>query len=135
MQAIGEAVKQRFEQIIFENEMMRAGFAALPYLVLRDTRLSVGARLTYAVLISYGWQNAYAFPGQERMATDMGISDRHLRRWLGELVEYKYIRIKRQGLNKPNIYYILDVKTKLKRGKSEADRTRVSYQERTQKSD
>ena len=52
MDNVGALLKQRFEQIIVENEMLRAGFAAFPYVVLRDTSLSAGARLTYAVLLS-----------------------------------------------------------------------------------
>src|SRR4051794_25449970 len=114
MKSIGAAVRVRYEQIIVENEMLRAGFAALPYLVLRDTKLSMGARLAYAVLLMYAWQSDACFAGQGKMATDIGISERQLRDYLHELQDRGYIRIKRQGLNKPNLYYILDVKTKLK---------------------
>lgn len=64
MERIGNALKERFEQIIIENEMLRAGFAALPYRVLRDTQLSVGARLAYAVLLMYAWQEGATFAGQ-----------------------------------------------------------------------
>ncbi len=117
MNNIGGILKQRFEQIIVENEMLRAGFAALPYVVLRDTRLSVGARLAYSVLLSYAWQKEACFAGQQKMADDMGVSERHLRRYLRELEERAYIRIRRQGLNRPNLYFILDVKSKLKRNK------------------
>jgi transcription initiation factor IIE alpha subunit len=131
MEPIGDALKERFEQIIIENQMLRAGFAALPYMVLRDTRLSVGARLAYAVLLMYAWQEGATFAGQDKMAKDMGISERHLRRYLNELEDLGYVHIKRQGLNKPNLYYILDVKSKLRRSKIKAERTRVSDQERT----
>ena len=134
MEPIGKAVRERFAQIIIENEMLRAGFAALPYLVLRDTRLSVGARLGYAVLLSYAWQEEACFAGQQKMAKDMGVSERQLRRYLQELEDAAYVRIKRQGLNKPNLYYILEVRTKLKRRRSKADRTPVSDQERTSRS-
>src|SRR2546423_388971 len=48
MDSIGLSIKARVEQIIVENEMLRAGFAALPYVVLKDTGLSLGARLSYA---------------------------------------------------------------------------------------
>ena len=115
MEQIGDTLKERFEQIIIENEMLRAGFAALPYMVLRDTRLSTGARLAYAVLLMYAWQEGSTFAGQVKMARDVGVSERQLRDYLQELQEKGYIRIKRQGLNKPNLYYILDVKTKLRR--------------------
>jgi len=117
MDRIGPTIKRRLEQIIVENEMLRAGFAALPYLVLRDTRLSIGARVTYAVLLMYAWQDEACFAGQEKMSKDIGVSDRQVRDYLKELQDHGYIRIKRQGLNKPNLYYILDVKSKLEKGR------------------
>lgn len=118
MEQIGRSVTERYEQVIIENEMLRAGFAALPYMVLRDKRLKIGARLSFAILLSYAWQDGSTFAGQTRMAEDLGVSVRQLRDYLKELEHFGYIRIKQQGLNKPNLYYILDVKTKLKRAKS-----------------
>ena len=117
MESIGDALKERFEQIIIENQMLSAGFAALPYMVLRDTRLSVGARLAYAVVLIYAWQEGFTFAGQEKMASDIGIRQRQLRNYLRDLEQHGYIRIKQQGLNKPNLYYILDVPTKLQKGR------------------
>ena len=117
MDRVGPTIKRRLERIIVENEMLRAGFAALPYLVLRDTRLSIGARVTYAVLLMYAWQEEACFAGQEKMSRDIGVSDRQVRDYLKELQDHGYIRIKRQGLNKPNLYYILDVKSKLEKGR------------------
>lgn len=114
MRSLSEIIKQRVERVIIENEMMRAGFAALPYLVLRDTRLSIGARLSYAVLLSYAWQEDSTFVGQAKMSKDMGISERHLRRFLAELVNRKYIAISRKDKRFTNTYIIKDVKTKLK---------------------
>lgn len=120
MDNLGSLLKQRFEQIIVDNEMLRAGFAAFPYVVLRDTRLSAGARLAYAVLLMYAWQQQACFPGQQKMAADIGVGERQLRNYLKELEENNYIKIKRQGLNRPNLYYILDVKTKLKKARKQS---------------
>jgi Helix-turn-helix domain len=114
MQPIGNLIKQRLEHIVIENEMLRAGFAALPYIVLRDTKLSIGARLTYAVLLSYAWQDDSTFVGQEQMAKDMGISERQLQRYLYELRDSSYIEISREDRRFNNTYIIKDVKTKLK---------------------
>lgn len=114
MQHVGVFVKQRVERVIIENEMMRAGFAALPYVVLRDTKLSLGARLTFAVLLSYAWQNNATFVGQEKMAKDMGLGQRQLQRYLYELRDTKYIEITRLDKRFNNTYIIKDVKTKLK---------------------
>jgi hypothetical protein len=114
MKSLTEVIKQRVERVIIENEMLRAGFAALPYVVLRDKRLSIGARLAYAVLLSYAWQEDSTFVGQAKMAGDMGISERQLQRYLYELRDHAYIDISRHDKRFNNTYIIKDVKTKLR---------------------
>src|SRR5438477_11514293 len=94
--------------IVVLNEALKHGFTQLPNYVLKEKRLSFGAKLTYAVLLSYAWQEESCFPGQERMAKDLSTSERSIRRFLIELKERGFIDWKQQGLNKPNIYYILD---------------------------
>ena len=95
--------------------MLRAGFAALPYMVMRDKGLSLGARLTYAFLLMYAWQEGSCFAGQVRMAEDMGVSERHLRRYLTELKNADYIKVERKDKRYNNTYIILDRKpSKLK---------------------
>ena len=116
MQKIGQIARPRVDQIIVENEMMRAGFSALPYRVMKDQKLSVGARLTYAFLLMYAWQEGSTFAGQEKMATDMGISRAQVQRYLYELRDAAYIRVERQDKRYNNTYIILDKKpTKLKK--------------------
>lgn len=114
MEYAGDLVRERFDRVVVENEMLRAGFAAFPYVVLRDTRLSLGARLTYAVLLSYAWQEGSCFAGQQRMAKDMGITDRHLRRFLVELRDLGYVLWRKTMPWGTNTYVMVDVKTKLK---------------------
>jgi biotin operon repressor len=129
MEHLGQLVKERFDRIVIENEMMKAGFAALPYQVLRDKTLSVGARLTYAFLLMYAWQEGSTFAGQQKMAEAIGVSERHLRRYLTELRDSGYIRIERRDKRFNNTYIIVDRKaTKLKKkaAQFEADRTPVS---------
>ncbi len=86
------------------------GFTQLPHRVLKDKRLSFGARLTYAVLLSYAWEKESCFPGQKKMAEDLGTSDRSIRTFLHELKEHGYISWKYQGPSKPNIYSLLKLK-------------------------
>ena len=114
MRSLGGLLRQRVERIVIENEMLRAGFAAMPYLILRDTRLSVGARLTYAVLLSYAWQDDSTFAGQETMAKALGVSRAQLQRYLYELRDVKYIEISREDKRYNNTYIIKEVRTKLK---------------------
>ncbi len=49
-----DGTEELLERIIIEDEILRAGFAAFPYLVMNDTTLSVGARFTYGMLLQFG---------------------------------------------------------------------------------
>lgn len=84
-------------------------FAAFPTNIIRNGALSIGARLTYGLLLSYAWQQDFCFPAQEQLAKDLSVTDRHVRRFLIELRDKKLISWKQMGLNRPNIYYILDI--------------------------
>jgi hypothetical protein len=116
MQQIANLVQQRFDRVVVQNEILRSGFAAFPYLVMEDKKLSVGARLTYAFLLKYAWQEDSCFAGQKRMAEEMGVSERQLQRYLYELRDKHYIKIERRDKRYNNTYIILDRKkpTKLK---------------------
>ena len=80
------------------------GFTQVPNHVLVSSQLSPGAKLTYAMLLKYAWQNNFCFPGQERLAKDMGVTDRSVRTYLQELEGSKFVVIKQRGLGKPNLY-------------------------------
>src|SRR5216684_3897167 len=82
------------------------GFTQVPNHVLVSSKLSPGAKLTYAMLLKFAWQNDYCFPGQERLAKDMGVTDRSVRTYLQELEAQRFIEIKQQGQGKPNFYIL-----------------------------
>lgn len=116
MQRAGEILEQH--TIVVLNESLKHGFAQIPRYVLCFHKLSFGARLTYAVLLSYAWQEGSCFPGQEKISVDLGVTGRAVRKYLVELKKHKFIDWKRRGLGKTNVYYILDYKPL----KVEADR-------------
>src|SRR5437016_6303745 len=78
------------------------GFTQVPNHVLISNKLSPGAKLTYAMLLKYARQNDYCFPGQERLARDMGVTDRSVRTYLHELARERFVAIRQRGLGKPN---------------------------------
>lgn len=125
--------------IVVLNKALKHGFTQLPNYVLKDKKLSFGARLAYAVLLSYAWQQDSCFPGQSRMAQDLGTTDRSIRTFLTELKDRRYITWKQQGLNKPNIYFILDFKPLEMKGDrkpaSGQERNDIAEQERNRLSD
>jgi hypothetical protein len=100
--------------IIIQNPALRQGFTQIPNYVFRDGRLSLGARVTYGVLLSYAWQEGSCFPGQERICQDLGVSRQSIAQFLRELRRARYIDWKRRGLGKTNVYYILDVEADVK---------------------
>ncbi len=106
MDTVGDILERH--TIVILNEALKYGFTQLPNYVLRSAVLSFGARLAYAVLLSYAWQEGSCFPGQDRMAKDLGISRQMVNAYLGELKMAGFISWKRRGLGKTNVYYILD---------------------------
>lgn len=92
--------------VIVEDEILRHGFTQIPNQILRRSDLPPGAKLTYMVLLSYAWQKDHAYPGQDRLALDMGVSERSVITYLKQLVDTGLITIKRRGLGLTNIYII-----------------------------
>ncbi|WP_309723164.1 helix-turn-helix domain-containing protein, partial [Armatimonas sp.] len=89
-----------------------SGFTQVPNAILRTAKLSPAAKLTYAMLLSYAWQNDFCFPGQERLASDIGVTDRSVRTYLKELETKGLLSIKQQGQGRPNVYH-LDLQAEL----------------------
>jgi len=117
MEKISDLAKERLNQIVIENETLRAGFAALPYIVMDDLRLTLGARMTYAYLLKFAWQEGSTFVSQENLAKSMGLSRRQLQRYLKELQKTSYLVIDRIDKRHTNTYTLKDVRTKLRASK------------------
>ena len=92
--------------LIFRNPNLAHGFTQVPNIVLRDGTLSPNAVRLYVLLLAYAWQDKECFPGQERLAVDMGCKRITVTRALAELKKRHLITCDRRGLGKVNIYYI-----------------------------
>lgn len=103
--SIGDILKER-QNIILKgaDAVTRGGFTQLPNFILKSTKLSAGDKITFAMLLSYAWQNDYCFPGQERLAEDLGLSERSVRTHLKALERSGLLSIRRRGQGKTNIY-------------------------------
>ena len=115
------------------------GFTQVPNFLLKSKKLSSGDKMAFAMLLSYAWQNDSCFPGQERLATDLGLAERSVRRHLKSLEKHGLLTIKRQGFGLTNIYELnltvrgrgsLPDRTKM----SGTDRPKMSALERTKMS-
>ncbi len=80
------------------------GFTQVPNFILTKSDLSVGAKLAYAMLLKYAWGDDACFPGQTKLAVDMGSGERSVRRYLDELEKASLLEIVQRGLGKTNLY-------------------------------
>src|SRR6266481_4599592 len=104
MKSIGEAIKERNIVLDTIDPAAREGFTQLPNFILRDANLSVGAKVVYAMFISYAWHNDSCFPGQDRLAQDMGLSRVRVTQLIAELERARMVTIQRRGQGKTNLY-------------------------------
>ncbi len=90
--------------VVVEDAALRAGFTMVPNRILRAPGLSAGAKLTYALLLSYAWQDGSCFPGQERLAVDIGLSVRTVQTYIAELKAGGFIRVELRGMGQTAVY-------------------------------
>jgi len=101
---IGDILKERNIEIIGADPVTRHGFTQVPNFILTKKELSVGAKLAYAMLLKYAWNNDACFPGQVKLAEDMGAGERSVRTYLKELEVASLLEITQRGLGKTNLY-------------------------------
>jgi Helix-turn-helix domain len=106
MERISEIIKERNIELDTLDPVARGGFTQVPNFILKTPQLSVGAKVVYAMFLSYAWHNNSCFPGQGRLALDMGMSRTRVTEFVGELEKARFISIQRRGLGKTNIYII-----------------------------
>jgi hypothetical protein len=94
------------DTIVVADETLREGFTQVPNRLLRAPGLTHGAKLCYALLLSYAWQADRCFPGQERLARDLGVERKAVIRYLAELKEKGLVLVQRRGLGKTNVYVL-----------------------------
>jgi DNA-binding MarR family transcriptional regulator len=105
------------QNIILEgfDPVSAGGFTQIPNYLLNQT-FSNNAKVVYAKLLSYAWHNNKVFPGQERMADEIGTSQPTIARALKELEQEGWLEIRRRGQGKTNIYILKYSITPKKRG-------------------
>src|ERR1041385_8549841 len=106
MKTIGEAIKERNILLDTINPVLREGFTQIPNFILRDGEISVGAKVVYAMFLSYAWHNDSCFPGQDRLAEDMGMSRVRVTQLIAELQRFGLVKIQRRGQGKTNLYTV-----------------------------
>jgi hypothetical protein len=102
---IGDIIRRERNIILKGADVAtRGGFTQVPNFLLKSKKLSAGDKLAFAMLLSYAWQNDHCFPGQARLAEDMGLHETNVRKHLKSLEANGLLSITRRGQGKTNIY-------------------------------
>ncbi|RIZ72097.1 MAG: helix-turn-helix domain-containing protein [Methylococcales bacterium] len=106
MKSIGKIIRECNIQLDTTDPVTRGGFTQVPNFILKDPNLSVGAKLSYAMFLSYAWHNDSCFPGQDRLAADMGLSRSRVTELVSELSRAGLLTIQRRGQGRTNYYTV-----------------------------
>jgi biotin operon repressor len=101
---IGEVLKDRNIILRGADEATTQGYTQVPNFLLRMKEITSGDKMTFAMILSYKWQNDSCFPGQAKLADDMGVDERTVRRHIQSLQAAGLLVIQQRGQGKTNIY-------------------------------
>jgi DNA-binding transcriptional MocR family regulator len=103
--------EQEPNTLVIEDPTLYHGFVQLPKLVLYARNLSRDAKLLYAVLLGYAWQEKRCFPGYQRLCDDLDASENMVRKCMRELEAAHLLSQRRRGQGRTNIYILHDLRT------------------------
>jgi len=109
---IGDILKERNIVLKGADAATHEGYTQVPNFLLKLKPLSSGDKMTFAMLLAYAWQNDFCFPGQAKLAEDMGLNERTVRRHIQALEDAGLLVIQQRGQGKTNIYELNLVVTK-----------------------
>jgi len=104
---IGEILKDRNIILVGADAFTEKGFTQVPNAILRSKKISPGAKLAYSGLLSYAWDKESCFPGQDTLGEDLGVTRQTVNEYIKELRTKGFIRVKRRGQGRSNIYELL----------------------------
>lgn len=104
MKPVGNLL-EKYQNIVLQgfDPISAGGFTQVPNVLLKS-ELSANAKVVYAQLLSYAWSNDKCYPGQERMADDLGSTKSTVNRAIIELQNTGWLEVDRRGQGKTNIY-------------------------------
>lgn len=108
MQRLGETTefKDRNLRLKGADVATQRGWTDVPNFILESDKISIGAKLTYAMLLKYARDYDECFPGQDRLAADMGTSRQSVNTCIKELSTVGLIAVQRRGQGRPILYTI-----------------------------
>jgi biotin operon repressor len=105
MKALGDLLERNIK-LVGADALSQRGFVQVPVAILRNKQLSIGAKMAYTALLSYAWHNDFCFPGQDRMADDIGAGRTSVNSYIKELEKKGFIKITRRGQGRTNLYEV-----------------------------
>jgi len=108
MQRLGEirSFKDRNLRLKGADIATQRGWTGVPNFILESKEISVGAKLTYAMLLKYARELDDCFPGQDRLAKDLGTTRQSVNAYIKDLRKAGLITVQRRGQGRPNLYTI-----------------------------
>jgi len=91
----------------FTKRWLNKGFTQINNGLLRNTEVSVGARLLYILLMSRCFEKDFSYPGIETLRKELGVgSNDTVYSYMKELSDMGWMTVKRRGLGKTNLYFL-----------------------------
>ena len=104
--SIGEIIEKHNIKLETLDPVVLGGFTQVPNFILKGDKVSPGAKIVYAMFLHYAWNNDHCFPGQERLAKDIGQSQARVSQLTKELEVAGLVEITRRGQGQTNLYKI-----------------------------
>jgi DNA-binding transcriptional ArsR family regulator len=102
-------------EILDRSEQL--GYTVVPNVLLHYPGLSPSARLLLIMLRHYAHQSEEAWPGQKRLADDLGLSESTIRRAVRELEERALIETRRRGMGQSLLYRLMPLTGQIDRSR------------------
>jgi DNA-binding MarR family transcriptional regulator len=103
--------EKMIEEQLREKGVLCMGFGTIPKIILRDSRLTVIAKLIYAYFCSYAGNKDHAYPRVEKIAFELGIDKSTFPKHLKILKKYGYLRVEQSRKDNHysnNVYYLVE---------------------------
>src|SRR5947209_5984221 len=109
MQKLSEITHfQEQQNIVLQgyDPISAGGFTQVPNYLLNNAGLTAIAKVVYAKLLSYAWHNNRVYPGQVRMAEEIGSTKSTVNRAIIELENEGWLEVQRRGQGQTNVYVL-----------------------------
>jgi len=101
-----EKLEKQSAKVLYDEKYFSRFSVSVPNPILFDERVSSTAVRVYGLLQIFAMWKDHCYPGHRRLAELLKVSEKTIRRSLENLEKTKWVKIKRRGQGKTNIYTI-----------------------------